>query len=153
MPAWLLATQLMGAFRQLVEEAHSRLATRGFPGARPVHGFALQAVGAGATASAIASRLGVTKQAAAKTVAALERQGYVERRGDVADARRKLIRRTARGDAFIEASARAFEDVVTAWRAQVGSDAVDALQDALNRLDLPSPTPLDLGSWSSQTSP
>lgn len=105
-----------------------------------MHGFALQAVGAGATASAIASRLGVTKQAAAKTVAALERQGYVERRGDVADARRKLIRRTARGDAFIEASARAFEDVVTAWRAQVGSDAVDALQDALNRLDLPSPT-------------
>lgn len=62
---------------------------------RPAYGFAMQAIGpAGASASDIGRRLGVTKQAAGKTVDRLVTLGYAERADDPADARRKLIRLT-----------------------------------------------------------
>ncbi len=142
---WELALLLLGGFRTLVDGAHALLAERGHPGVRPAHGFTLQAVGTGATASEIAVRLGVSKQAAAKTVALLEQQGYVARSGDPADSRRRTVVATERGRDLLAASARAFEEVVDDWRRRVD---VDALGRALGALDLPAATRLDLGAWS-----
>lgn len=56
------------------------MARHGHADVRPVHGFALQAIGpGGATAAELGRRLGVPKQAAGKTIDALEGLGYVER--------------------------------------------------------------------------
>lgn len=146
-PGWHLALLLLAGFRDLVDETHRALAEQGHAGARPAHGFALQAIGSGATNADLASRLGVTKQAAAKTIASLEREGYVERRDDTADARRRIVCPTERGTEFLSLSAAAFQNAVAAWRRRVGTDAVDALGVTLLRLDLPAGR-LDLAAWS-----
>lgn len=145
----MLTVGLLGAFRALVDEAHVELAGRGHPDARPAHGFALQAVGPGATATEVAARLGVSKQAAAKTLAALEVDGYVARGADPHDARRKVVVLTDRGRDLLAESVRAFEVVVGRWRERVGDSTVDQLQAALARLGVAGSAKLDLGTWSS----
>lgn len=79
---------LLGAWRSLIDELHRALAEGGHAEAGPIHGFGLQAIGAaGSTTSELARQLGVSKQAAAKTVASLERAGYVYRAPDPKDGR------------------------------------------------------------------
>ena len=146
---WSLPLLLLGGFRALVDDAHARLADQGHPDARPVHGFTLQAVGPGATASEVAARLGVSKQAAGKTLALLEQQGYVTRGTDPGDARRRTVVPTDRGRDLLARSAAAFADGVAGWEERVGADAVRDLHATLRRLDLAAATRLDLGSWSS----
>src|SRR5271154_3872110 len=93
-----LALLLLGGFHTMVDEVTVELERRGHPGVRPVHEFALRAIDGGAdTASELGRRLAVTKQAAAKTLVALEEMKYVEREADSSDARRKRIRVTHRG--------------------------------------------------------
>src|ERR1700688_1904466 len=89
---------LFGGFRSIIDELHAELARRGHLDMRPAHGFAMQAIGSGgATATEVGRRLGISKQAAGKTVERLESLGYVQRAGDGADRRRKLVRLTPRG--------------------------------------------------------
>src|SRR5476649_2044731 len=54
----------------------------GHPDARPLHGFALQAIGSGSSISELGRRLGVSKQAAAKTASSVVRLGYASRAAD-----------------------------------------------------------------------
>src|SRR6266516_2615913 len=90
--------------------------SRGHPDVRPAHGFALQAIGlGGATATEAGRRLGVSKQAAGKTIDRLEELGYVHRSGDDADRRRKLARLTPRGVEVLALSAMIFEDIRSRW--------------------------------------
>lgn len=119
-PGHALAFLLAGTFRALVDEVHADLAARGHPGLRPAQGFALQALGEGATAGELGERLAISKQAAAKAVDGLERRGYVTREVDPADARRKVVRVSRRGHEMLELSARAFDQVAARWRAQLG---------------------------------
>ena len=68
---------LLAAFRAVIDEAHEELAARGHPELRPAHGFAMQAIGTfGATAADVGRRLGVSKQAAGKTIDRLAELGY-----------------------------------------------------------------------------
>ena len=74
---------LFAGFRSIIDELHAELARRGHQDMRPAHGFAMQAIGfSGATATEVGRRLGISKQAAGKTVERLEALGYVERAGD-----------------------------------------------------------------------
>ncbi|HEX4009356.1 MAG TPA: MarR family transcriptional regulator [Solirubrobacteraceae bacterium] len=126
---------MAGAFRALIDDLHRELAQRGHPDARPVHGFALQAIGGDdARVSDLARRLGVSKQAAAKTAAALERLGYVAREPDPADGRAVRLRRTPRGEELLVLSAEIFDRQRAAWIAQLGADRVRALEDDLERI-------------------
>ena len=63
--SWEVPLLLLGAFRTLIDDAHERLAQRGFRDVRPVHGFTLQALGDGASVTQVAHRLGVSKQRSA----------------------------------------------------------------------------------------
>ncbi len=100
---------LFGGFRSIIDELHAELARRGHPDVRPAHGFALQAIGlGGATATETGRRLGISKQAAGKTIDRLEELGYVRRSGDDADRRRKLARLTPRG---VEAAGHVRDDL------------------------------------------
>ncbi len=77
---------LFAGFRSIIDELHAELARRGHPDLRPAHGFALQAIGlGGATAAEAGRRLGISKQAAGKTIDRLEELGYVHRYGDESD--------------------------------------------------------------------
>lgn len=96
----------------MVDDVVAELERRGHAGVRPVHEFALRAIGSGAdTASELGRRLAVSEQAAAKTIAALEAMGYVAREADPADARRKPLRVTARGREMVEIGGALFDDV------------------------------------------
>ena len=98
---------LFAGFRSIIDELHAELARRGHQDMRPAHGFAMQAIGfSGATATEVGRRLGISKQAAGKTVERLEALGYVERAGDGHDRRRKLVRLTPRGIEALALSAR-----------------------------------------------
>ena len=118
-PGYALPLLLAQAFRGVVDAMHAQLAEQGHPAARPLHGFALQAVGPeGATPSELGRRLGVSKQAATKTVAALERLGYVQRETHPADARAVLVRRTPHGVDLLARSAVIFAQL----RAELETD-------------------------------
>jgi DNA-binding MarR family transcriptional regulator len=130
-----LALLLLGGFHAMADEVVAELERRGHPGVRPVHEFALRAIGAGAdTASELGRRLSVSKQAAAKTIAALEEMGYVDREDDPADARRKRLRVTPRGHEMTTVGARLFDDVRARWAAEVGAAELDAIQTRLAQL-------------------
>ena len=123
---------LARAFRGLIDELHAELATRGHPDARPIHGFALQAIGTeGTTVSELGRRLGVSKQAAAKTAASLESVGYVSRAPDPRDARATTLIRTPRGTEMLALSAEIFERLRAGWVRQLGEGRVAALEDDL----------------------
>jgi DNA-binding MarR family transcriptional regulator len=126
---------LAGSFRALIDDLHAELARQGHPDARPLHGFALQAVGPdGATISELGRRLGVSKQAAAKTAAGLEQLGYLARREDPADRRTQLLVRTARGEDMLARSAEIFERIRGDLAARIGAPRLAALEDDLEAI-------------------
>lgn len=147
-PGYELPLLLLAGFRAVIDEAHEELAARGHPELRPAHGFAMQAVGTfGATAADVGRRLGVSKQAAGKTIDRLVELGYVERGGESADRRRKLVRLTARGTEALMLSAGAFEHVRARWAALLGADRVAALEADLRRAAPGPALRLDVPGW------
>jgi DNA-binding MarR family transcriptional regulator len=89
----------------LADEIQRRLVADGFSDVRFSDGLVFQHLvdDGPLTIGALAARLGVTQQAASKSVADLERRGYVERTADPDDARARLVSLTARGEAVIRA--------------------------------------------------
>ncbi|MFJ9677256.1 MarR family winged helix-turn-helix transcriptional regulator [Streptomyces sp. NPDC101194] len=139
---------MFAGFRSIIDELHRELAERGHPDVRPAHGFALQAVGRdGATASEVGRRLGVSKQAAGKTVEKLEGLGYVERVDDPRDGRRKLVRLTARGVDVLVASAEGFDRLRAEWVRVLGEGRVRALEDDLRTMAPAGVFRLDVPGW------
>ncbi|WP_330238510.1 MarR family winged helix-turn-helix transcriptional regulator [Streptomyces sp. NBC_00525] len=139
---------LFAGFRSVIDALHRELAEEGHPDMRPAYGYALQAVGLrGATASEIGRRLGVSKQAAGKTVDRLEGLGYVERADDPDDGRRKLVRLTARGTDVLARSAAGFDRLRAEWVLALGADRVRALEDDLRTMAPDGAFRLDVASW------
>jgi DNA-binding MarR family transcriptional regulator len=143
-----LALRLLAAFRTLVDELHTELAAHGFADARPVHGFALQAIGTtGATAAELGDRLGVSKQAAGKTVDGLEQRGYVRRGTDPTDARRKTVTLTPRGHELLARSAEIFDRLRARRAVEIGEADMQALESALRVLAPDTTAGLDAPGW------
>jgi DNA-binding MarR family transcriptional regulator len=140
---------LARAFRGLIDELHDELGERGHPDARPIHGFALQAIGGeGTTVSELGRRLGVSKQAAAKTAASLESVGYIRRVADPRDARATRLVQTERGIEMLALSAAIFERLRADWVRQLGEARVEALEDDLESVVASSGARLgDLPGW------
>lgn len=147
-PGYELPLLLLAGFRAVIDEAHAELAERGHPELRPAHGFAMQAIGTfGATAADVGRRLGVTKQAAGKTIDRLAELGYVERGAESADRRRKLVRLTPRGTEALALSAEAFAHVRARWAGQLGASRVAALEADLRAVAPGQPLRLDVPGW------
>lgn len=131
-PAFELPLLLAAAFRELIDNLHTELGKHGHAQARPIHGFALQAIGPdGATVSDLGRRLGVSKQAAAKTATGLEDLGYIIREPSTRDARATVLTRTVRGEEMLDMSAAIFERLRRDWARQLGADKVQAIEDGL----------------------
>lgn len=139
---------LLGGFRSLIDELHLELAQQGHPGLRPAYGFAMQAIGAqGASTSEIGRRLGVSKQAAGKTVDRLVGLGYVERTSDREDRRRQLVRLTDHGWDALQRSAAVFERLRTRWAQVIGPARLRELEADLRRLVPEQAARLDVSGW------
>ncbi len=139
---------LFAGFRSIIDELHGELARHGHPDMRPAHGFALQAIGLdGATATEAGRRLGISKQAAGKTMERLEQLGYVHRKGDDADRRRKLIRLTPRGIEALGLSAMIFNDIRARWEAELGAARLAQLESALRTMAPGETFRLDVPGW------
>ncbi|MEV4462469.1 MarR family winged helix-turn-helix transcriptional regulator [Micromonospora echinofusca] len=147
-PGFLLPLLLLAGFRTLIDDLHAELARQGHPELRPLHGFVLQAVGGdGTTATELGQRLGVSKQAAGKTVDRLVALGYLERADDPRDARRKLVRTTPHGLDGLRRSAAVFDQLRQRWAATLGPDRVAALEDDLRAVTPANPFRLDVPGW------
>jgi DNA-binding MarR family transcriptional regulator len=139
---------LFGGFRSIIDELHAELARSGHPDLRPAHGFALQAIGLrGATATEAGRRLGISKQAAGKTIERLEELGYVQRADDDQDRRRKLVRITPRGLAALAMSASVFDDIWSRWDRVLGDGRLSALEADLRTMVPRETFRLDLPGW------
>ena len=139
---------LFAGFRSIIDELHAELARRGHPDMRPAHGFALQAIGfGGATATDTGRRLGVSKQAAGKTIDRLEELGYVRRSGDDTDRRRKLARLTPRGIEALALSAMIFDDIRSRWEGTLGAGRLADMEAALRTMSPGETFRLDVPGW------
>ena len=139
---------LFAGFRSIIDELHAELARRGHPDLRPAHGFALQAIGLrGATASEAGRRLGISKQAAGKTIERLSQLGYVHKAGDDQDRRRKLVRLTPRGLEALAASAMLFEDIRSRWAGTLGPGRLAELEAGLRTMVPGETFRLDVPGW------
>ena len=139
---------LFGGFRSIIDELHAELARRGHPDLRPAHGFALQAIGLdGATATEAGRHLGISKQAAGKTIDRLEELGYVHRSGDDADRRRKLVRLSPRGIAVLAMSAMIFSDIRARWAGTLGAARLAEMEAGLRTMAPGETFRLDVPGW------
>ncbi len=147
-PGFELPLRLLQGFRALVDGLHAELAKQGHPDLRPVHGFVMQAVGPdGVSAVELGRRLGVSKQAAAKHIAALEGLGYLRRDVDPHDARSKIVRLTDRGTDCLARSARIFDDLRGRWADMLGAERLRALEDDLRAVTADGVLRVDAPGW------
>jgi len=116
----------------MADEIQRRLAAAGFDDVRFNDGVVNQhLVGGPLTIGALAERLGVTQQAASKSVADLERRGYVERTPDPDDARARLVGLTERGRAVIAAAREQRAALGTELAERLGERRVEAARRLL----------------------
>ena len=144
-PGFELPLRLLLGFRTLIDDLHAELVKQGHPEMRPMHGFVFQAIGPeGTTAVELGRRLGVSKQAAGKTVDALERLGYVRREPDRRDQRQKIVRLTARGYDALARSALIFDELRARWASELGPERLRALESDLRTMTGDLAVPLDM---------
>jgi DNA-binding MarR family transcriptional regulator len=147
-PGFELPLLLLLGFRTLIDELQAELARQGHPDLRPMHGFVFQAVGPrGTTAAELARRLGISKQAAGKTIDSLERLGYLQRGRDPADARRKVVRLTGRASDALWRSERIFDELRGRWAATIGADRLRAVESGLRAVTPSDIWRLDIPGW------
>jgi DNA-binding MarR family transcriptional regulator len=146
-----LALLLLGSYRNLVDEVVRELAARGYPDARPSHEYAMRAIGAGAdNATELGRRLAITKQAAAKTIAALVERGYVTTATNPTDARRKQIELTEHGLALMREGAAIFDELRARWEERLGAEDLARLETQLAQFVGDSPIDLNAPGWAAQ---
>ncbi len=130
-----LALLLLGGYRALVDAATAELAAGGHGDFRPAHEFAMRAIAAGADgATELGRRTGVSKQAAAKTIAVLVERGYVATAPDPADGRRTRLEVTPRGREVLRRGEAALDGVRAQWAERLGRDRFAELEADLTTL-------------------
>jgi DNA-binding MarR family transcriptional regulator len=96
------------AFQQFVTELHEDFAEHGFDDVGKSDGYVFRALDAQPlTTSALAERLGISKQGAGQLVDDMTRRGYLVSRPDPSDGRARLLELSGRGQAAL-ATARDF---------------------------------------------
>ena len=110
----------------------ARVRGAGHESIRMSHGYVFQhLIGGSPTVSELAEALGVTQQAASKSVLELEKLGYVERRPDPADSRVRFIALTAKGRAVIARGRAARAKLEADLAAEIGLRAMAQARRAM----------------------
>ncbi len=123
------------AFDELVRELHAALAAEGYDDVRSADGFVFRVLAEGPmTVSALAGRLGVTKQRGAQVVDDMESRGYVCRRADPDDARARPVQLTERGRGALAAAAVHHRRTERRLARRHGARAVASLRELLGSM-------------------
>lgn len=147
-PGPRLALLLLGSYRRLVDAAIAELAARGFDDVRASYHYAMAAIDAGAgNASDLGRRLGVTKQAALRTISVLVERGWVAREDDPEDGRRMKLVVTGLGHEVISTGEAIFDELRAAWEQEIGEEAMAALEAQLARMVGDDPIRLETPGW------
>lgn len=110
-------------------------AAAGIDGIRPAQSVALVPLAAGGLhASDLADRLGVSRQAVAQAITALERHRYVTRVPDPDDARARLIELTPRGRQALRVMRSSALDLEKSWQQMLGPRRFGELRKTLQLL-------------------
>ncbi len=126
-----LATLMFVSYRAMDERVRQAMRDAGYDVTVAQARLAQRIADDGTRLTELADRAGVTKQTASLLVAALEREGLVERVPDPADGRARLIQLSSRGR---EAANRAMEVVIGVegeWAAHLGPELTERLREAL----------------------
>jgi len=116
----------------MADEVQRRIAADGLDDLRMADGIVFQHLVPGPLPiGELASRLGVSQQATSKSVADLERRGYVRREADPADGRARHAALTERGEAAIAAGRRHRAAVEGELAERLGPDRVEGARRAL----------------------
>jgi DNA-binding MarR family transcriptional regulator len=129
-----LATLMFVSYRAMDERVRQAMRDAGYDVTVAQARLAQRIAEDGTRLTELADRAGVTKQTASLLVAALEREGLVERVPDPADGRARLIQLSSRGR---QAAQRAMEVVIGVegeWTAHLGPELTERLREALVRL-------------------
>lgn len=113
----------------------SAFAAAGLDGIRPAQAVALLPLAAGGLhASDLADRLGVSRQAVAQAIAALERHGYVTRESNPDDARTRIIELTPRGRLTLLVMRSTALELEERWEQLLGQRRLGELRTTLQML-------------------
>lgn len=116
----------------MLDEVSARLAAEGYGDTRSADGVIIQHLVDGPrSVTDLAARMGVTQQAASKSVADLEARGYVARLPDPDDRRARRVTLTERGHAIVDAARRHRAAVDAEVAAQVGARRAAAARRTL----------------------
>jgi DNA-binding MarR family transcriptional regulator len=129
-----LATLMFVSYRAMDERVREAMRDAGYDVTAAQARIAQRIAEDGTRLTELADRAQVTKQTASLLVAALEREGLVERVPDPDDGRARLIRLSARGR---QASQRAMEVVIGVereWAEHLGPELTDRMREGLVRL-------------------
>lgn len=123
------------AYGQLIDTLHERLIEGGWTAVRSSYGFVLLAArDAPVNGTEIARLLGVSKQAASKTIDAMVEAGYVTRSIDPRDSRQRLIAISPRGRQFLDHVETIYRQLEDGWAATIGRERVEAIRADLTRV-------------------
>ena len=95
------------------------------------------------TASELGRQLGVSKQAAAKTIGFLEERRYVSGEVDPRDSRRRRFTVTDKGYALLRTGEQVFDELREQWAERIGATELERLEEALSDLGIRIPTHFD----------
>ena len=129
-----LATLMFVSYRAMDERVREAMRDAGYDVTVAQARIAQRIAEDGTRLTELADRAQVTKQTASLLVAALEREGLVERVPDPDDGRARLIRLSTRGR---QAAQRAMEVVIGVeqeWTEHLGPELTDRMREGLVRL-------------------
>lgn len=132
---------LLRAHRAFSEQALRKLRQRGHTHLSMVHTTLLPHLDVNGTqATVLAERVGITKQAAGRIIADLEREGYVQRLPDPVDQRAIMIIFTDAGRQFLVDAYHVKKEIEEEYTALLGAERMQQLRssllDLLDRNDL-----------------
>jgi DNA-binding MarR family transcriptional regulator len=129
-----LATLMFIAYRAMDEQVVRAVRAAGYEVTVAQARLAQRIAPDGSRLTDLAEQAQVTKQTASLLIAAVEREGLVERVPDPTDGRARLIRLTPKG---LAASMRAQQTVISVeqtWKQHLGPELAESLTEALTRL-------------------
>lgn len=134
-PPLTVGSMLRWAWIELIEQVYGELVAAGFDDLRPVHRSILrELLVSNLRPSALAARLGISKQAANDLVREFEAKGYITLEPDPDDGRAKCIVATDRGWRASEVAREASEAVGRRWTEQVGEQRYAVFEDVLREI-------------------
>ncbi len=122
-------------FRSFEDDLVRRLEAEGYSDVTPADLNVLRFVRpSGSTSIEIAKLAGVTKQAIAKSIAAIERKGYIKRQPNSEDGRSQIIVFSPKGMRLLKVCIAAISQIESVYEAKLGKNAFAQLKYALTQL-------------------